>query len=80
MTASPEQTLAAMRALYCRTSAEIVSDLRSVAHVLARELDELTDPPLPTALSTIETSAEGLRRLLIEHRIALQAIRTLEAA
>ena len=70
MKVTVEQTRAALFALHSRAPSEVIADLRAVAAVLTRELERLTDPPIPTALQTVETSAEGIRRLLSQLRIS----------
>lgn len=64
--------LAAVRQLYGRSPAEIVTDLRGVIRVLSREVDSWEDGA-PTELSLIsaETSTDGLRRLLGQLRISM---------
>jgi hypothetical protein len=81
MNASPDQTRAALRALYGRGPDEIVADLRAVAGVLTRELGTWRDgPPNAAAMTSAETSVEGCRRLLTELRLALRATRPQDAA
>jgi hypothetical protein len=64
---------AAARALYSRSSDEIVEDLRAVSRVLLHELDTWNGEPLTqSALITAETSAEGIRRLLQQLRLSVQ--------
>jgi hypothetical protein len=74
MNASPEQTRAALHALYGRGPDEIVADLRAVARVFSHEIEMWGDAaPSAAALVSAETSAEGLRRLLVQLRISRAA-------
>jgi hypothetical protein len=62
-----------MRALYGRSSAEIVADLCAVSRVLLHELEVWNGEPLTqSALISAETSAEGIRRLLQQLRLSVQ--------
>lgn len=77
MNASASDTYNAMRALYGRSSAEIVADLRGVARIVARELDGWIDAaPNAAALVTLETSIEGLKNLTRQLRLAQQSLGT----
>jgi hypothetical protein len=74
MNATADQTRDALRALRVRSTAEIVGDLRSVARVLLRELEVWGDkPPHPAAMTSAETSVEGVRRLLVQLRLSRMA-------
>jgi hypothetical protein len=74
MNATAAQTRDAVHALYGRPQAEIVGDLRAVTRVLARELEFWGDaPPSAAALVTVETTAEGIRRLLVQLRTSRAA-------
>jgi hypothetical protein len=73
MNATALQTRDALHALHGRAPRDIIDDLRAVSTVLNRELGQLDEIPLPGALTTVETSAEGIRRLLTQLRISLSA-------
>lgn len=68
--ASRQAYLAHARALYGRSSIEIIGDLRDCTQILTRELEAWqTTPPNEIALITAETTVEGLRSLLGQLRL-----------
>jgi len=64
---------AATRMLYGRRAPdEIIADLQACSGILQREIESWNDTPSKVALTSAETSAEGVRRLLMQLRLTIQ--------
>jgi hypothetical protein len=61
---------AALRVDRIRDPAAVVDDLRAVVRVLTRGVDAIGNAPHGAALTSIETSIEGCRRLAQQLRLA----------